>query len=107
MKNLTRGFVSVMERWMPDPLVIAIFLTLVTIVAALGATDYTITQAIDSWGDSYWSLLRFTAQMILILALGHVLANTRAVAALLQLVAKQIKTPRMAYSGLAIFAGLA
>ena len=92
---------------MPDPLVIAIFLTVITIVAAMSFTDFTVTQAIDAWGNSYWRLLAFTTQMILILGLGHVLANTRAVSALLNGIAQQVRSARTAYVGLTVFAGLA
>lgn len=100
-------FVKVAERWMPDPLVIAIFLTAVSFAAALMFTDFGAGQAIEAWGNSYWALLRFTAQMILILALGHVLANTRAVRRLLVAVASLVRSAQMAYVGLTIFASLA
>ena len=92
---------------MPDPLVIAIFLTAISFAAALMFTDFSAVQAVEAWGDSYWTLLRFTAQMILILALGHVLANTRAVRRLLVAVASLVRSAKMAYVGLTIFASLA
>jgi short-chain fatty acids transporter len=107
LKRTTAFFVSVAERWMPDPLVIAIFLTAVSFAAALMFTDFTAGQSVEAWGDSYWSLLRFTAQMILILALGHVLASTRAVRGLLVAVARRVRSAQMAYVGLTIFASLA
>jgi short-chain fatty acids transporter len=107
LKRTTRIFVVVGERWMPDPLVIAIFLTAVAFAAALAFTDFTAGQSVEAWGNSYWRLLRFTAQMILILALGHVLANTRAVRRLLIAVASLIRSARMAYVGLTMFASLA
>lgn len=92
---------------MPDPLVIAIFLTAVSFVCVLLFTDFSAGQAVTAWGDSYWSLLRFTGQMILILALGHVLANTRAANRLLFAVASRIHSAQMAYAGLTVFASLA
>ena len=69
LRRTINFFVKVTERWMPDPLVIAIFLTAVALAAALLFTDFTASQSVEAWGNSYWSLLRFTAQMILILAL--------------------------------------
>lgn len=107
LRRITGFFVNIAERWMPDPLVIAIFLTAVGFVAALLLTDFTTGQAVEAWGNSYWTLLRFTAQMILILALGHVLANTRAVRRLLVAVASQVRSAPMAYIGLTLFASLA
>ena len=92
---------------MPDPLVIAIFLTMISFGAVLFFTDFSAGQAVDAWGGSYWSLLRFTAQMILILALGHVVAHTRPVQRLLVAVASLVHSARMAYIGITLFAGLA
>ncbi len=97
-------FVKVAERWMPDPLVIAIFLTAVSFVCALLFTDFTAMQSVDAWGSSYWGLLRFTAQMILILALAHVLANTRPVNKALVWLASFVRSAEMAYVGITMFA---
>ena len=72
MQRLVGFFVKVAERWTPDPLVMAIFLTGVAFVASLLFTDFTAGQSVEAWGNSHWALLRFTAQMILILALGPV-----------------------------------
>ena len=92
---------------MPDPLVIAIFLTFISFSAVLFFTDFSAGQAVDAWGGSYWGLLRFTAQMILILALGHVVAHTRPVQSMLVAVASLVRSARMAYIGITLFAGLA
>ena len=100
-------FVKVAERWMPDPLVIAIFLTAVSFVCALLFTDFTAMQSVDAWGSSYWGLLRFTAQMILILALAHVLANTRPVNKALVWLASFVRSAEMAYVGITMFASVA
>ncbi|MDP6993949.1 MAG: TIGR00366 family protein [Woeseiaceae bacterium] len=100
-------FVKVAERWMPDPLVIAIFLTAVSFVCALLFTDFTAMQSVEAWGNSYWDLLRFTAQMILILALAHVLANTRPVNKALVWLASFVRSAEMAYVGITMFASAA
>ena len=92
---------------MPGPLVIAIFLTAITFVAALLLTDFGVGQTIDAWGTGYWSLLRFTAQMILILGLGHLVANTRPVFKALTFAAGFFRTAPMAYAGLTITASCA
>lgn len=92
---------------MPDPLVIAIFLTIVTFLAALIFTDFGPGQAVDAWGEGYWGLLRFTAQMILILALGHVVAHTRGVHRILVAIFSRVHSARAAYVSLTTFAGIA
>lgn len=107
LRRVTGFFVRAAERWTPDPLVIAIFLTAVAFAAALAFTDFSAGQAVAAWGDSYWALLRFTAQMILILALGHVLAHTRAVYSLLVAIAGTMRSARMAYVGITTIASLA
>ena len=106
LRTLTSFFVRIAERWMPDPLVIAIFLTFLCYFAALSFTDFTVGQTIDAWGNGYWSLLQFTCQMILILALGHVVAHTRPVNKLLTNFALKIHSPRMAYIGITLLAGI-
>ena len=106
LRRTSDVFVNVAERWMPDPLVIAIFLTAVSFVCALLFTDFTAVQAVEAWGNSYWDLLRFTAQMVLILALAHVLANTRAVNRLLVSLAGFVRSAQMAYVGITMFASV-
>jgi len=85
----------VFRRLIPDPLVIAILLTLFTILAALAwgsfapGSDRWLT-ILDAWQDSetgIWKLLAFAMQMSLILLTGHVLASTRPVRACIGLIA--------------------
>jgi len=99
---MTGFFVRVAERWMPDPLVIAIGLTMVCFGAAVILTPFGPIETIDAWGEGYWSLLEFTAQMILMLALGHVVAHTRPVHKSLLWVASLVTSARMAYIGLTV-----
>jgi short-chain fatty acids transporter len=106
LKSLSGFFVRLAERWMPDPLVIAIALTMVCFVAAVALTPFGPLQTIDAWGEGYWSLLRFTAQMILILALGHVVAHTRPVHGALIWIASFVKSARIAYIGLTVLAAV-
>jgi short-chain fatty acids transporter len=96
-----RGFVAmsvnVFERWMPDPFVIAIGLTLVTALAALllapkGTPDVIIT----SWYKGIFDILAFAFQMILILATGHALANAPVVKRGIRAIVSVAKTPNQA-----------
>lgn len=106
LSKITRFFVRLADRWMPDPLVIAIFLTFICLISAVIFTDFGPEQAVEAWGVGYWSLLAFTLQMILILGLGHVVAHTRAVHRLLVMAAARIKSARMAYAGLAFISAV-
>jgi short-chain fatty acids transporter len=105
-KSLSGFFVGLAERWMPDPLVIAIALTLVCFGAAVALTPFGVLQTVDAWGEGFWSLLRFTAQMILVLALGHVVAHTRPVHRVLVWMASFAKSARFAYVGLTLLASV-
>lgn len=86
---------AVFQRIVPDPLVLAVGLTvLVFIVALLGGTypesvdgtDQRFLFILDQWrADSgLWKLLAFAMEMCLILLGGHVLAETAPVRALLR-----------------------
>ena len=73
----------IMERIIPDPFVIAILLTLLTIVAAFLWGDFgdktKFAGIIDSWSDGktgMWMLLGFGMQMCLVLVTGYALATT-------------------------------
>ena len=105
MFRLISGFfVRLAERWMPDPLVIAIALTMVCFVAVVALTPFGVMQTIDAWGVGYWSLLSFTCQMILVLALGHVVAHTRPVNMALVGLSRRVNSARTAYIGLTLVA---
>jgi short-chain fatty acids transporter len=106
LKITTRFLVRLADRWMPDPLVVAIFLTFSCLLAAVVFTDFGVTESVDAWGASFWSLLAFTMQMVLILGLGHVVAHTKPVHRALVVIADKIKSARLAYGGLAFVAGI-
>jgi len=96
-----RGFVaicvSLFERWMPDPFVIAIVLTLATGLAAFvlapnGKPDVIIT----SWYAGIFKILTFAFQMILILVAGHALANAPPIKRAIVAIVSIAKTPNQA-----------
>ncbi len=96
-----RGFVSlsvsIFERWMPDPFVLAIGLTFATALAALLlAPKGTPSVIITSWYDGIFAILTFAFQMILILVTGHALANAPPVIRGIRAVVSLAKTPNQA-----------
>ena len=105
MRSVTQFFVRLADRWMPDPLVIAVFLTVVCIAAAGLFTDFGPVDTINAWGTSFWNLLAFTMQMVLILGLGHIAAHTDPVNRVLQFIADRVKSANAAYAGMAALAG--
>jgi len=80
--------ISHLFRWLiPDPFVIAILLSVVTVVAALlwgsfGSSEEPFYVLIDAWSSNesgIWKLLAFSMQMCLVLVTGHALASTRVI----------------------------
>lgn len=86
----------VFRHVMPDPFVLAVLLTLLTLVLARLATGTTFPQLVDAWSSGLWGLLAFGMQMCLILVTGHALASSPPVSALLDRLAKLLRTPAQA-----------
>ncbi|MBP3758843.1 MAG: TIGR00366 family protein, partial [Firmicutes bacterium] len=78
-KKFTNGCVSLVNRWLPDPFLFAIILTIVVYIAALFTTRMTPIEMVNAWGNDagFWSLLGFAMQMVLVLVLGSAMASAR------------------------------
>ena len=105
MTTFSESFIRTARNMLPMPFTIAILLTLVTMLLALvltgpvedQSTPYFI-QILGFWEKGFWDLLSFAMQMMLMLVLGHVLALTRPVDALIQkLVRYCTDTPKAAF----------
>lgn len=106
-------------RWVPDPFVIAILLTLVTLGLAMLVTGVPWDHAVGHWGgrlkdgeliaaeSGLWKFLRFGMQMCLILVTGHALASAPAVKRAVARVAGAPKTAAQAVALTAVVAMLA
>ena len=96
MKAIIRFFDRIIQRVLPDPFVIAIFLTLATLVWAYYAQPADSRdgqQIIGYWGDGFWSLAAFTLQMSMILIGGYVVATSKPVQGLLKFLVSFVNTP--------------
>lgn len=78
-KKFTNGCVRVVNRWLPDPFLFAIILTIVVFIAALFGTQQTPLELVDAWGNNkgFWGLLSFSMQMALVLVLGSAMASAK------------------------------
>ena len=80
-KKFTNGCVRVVNRWLPDPFLFAIILTIVVFIAAMAGTQQGPLELVWAWGgkgatkDGFWSLLAFAMQMALVLVLGSAMAS--------------------------------
>lgn len=88
------------QRWVPDPLVLAVLLTLLTMIAAavVSGGDLTLLQVWsgDATHDGFWSLLAFAMQMCLVLVTGHALVESPPLRRLLSRLAAGADSPAYA-----------
>ena len=96
MSKITAFFTELMRRYLPDPFVFAIMLTLLTMALAFGVENRPINDVVQDWGKGFWSLLAFTTQMAVILVMGYVLAAAPIVDRFLDRIASHVHTPRQA-----------
>ena len=76
-------FTKLVERYLPDPFIFVIMLTIITLGIANLATPATTLEVITSWGSGFWNLLSFAMQMLLVLVTGYMLASTSLISKLL------------------------
>lgn len=88
--------VRLAERWMPDPFIFAILLTLLTLGMGLLVTPHGLMALLGFWGQGFWAFLEFAMQMALILVTGHALASAPPIRALLQRLVDVPQTPAQA-----------
>ncbi|WP_284335171.1 short-chain fatty acid transporter [Comamonas sp. NoAH] len=96
MSKITAFFTELMRKYLPDPFVFAILLTLLTMALAFAVESRPIDLVVADWGKGFWSLLAFTTQMAVILVMGYVLAAAPVVNRFLDKIASYVDTPRQA-----------
>ena len=85
--------VRLVQRWLPEPFIFAIILTLVAAVLAMPICHQTPLEVVDHWGGGVWNLLAFAMQMSLVLVCGSTLATAPVVKRGISLLAAIPKTP--------------
>ena len=108
--RISRGLTWVVSRYLPDPLIFAILLTIITFIAGMasmgtsaGLTVLNIDVApawldrpvmmVRLWGEGFWNLLAFGMQMALVVVTGHALASSGPIKNLMRTIASTAKTP--------------
>ncbi|QDR82533.1 TIGR00366 family protein [Sporomusa termitida] len=90
---ISRFFTSIVNKYLPDPLVFAILLTIITFVLGITITPHSALDMVNMWGDGFWNLLAFAMQMSLVLVTGHALASSGPVKRGMTALASVAKTP--------------
>ncbi|MBP3040254.1 TIGR00366 family protein [Bacillaceae bacterium Marseille-Q3522] len=93
MGVISNFFTKLVNKYMPDPLVFAILLTILVFFLGIGLTPSTPLDMIEMWGDGFWGLLAFAMQMVLVIVTGHALAATPLVRKYMGKTAAIAKTP--------------
>ena len=88
--------VRLVQRWLPEPFIFAILLTLVAAVVAMGVCSQTPVEVLEHWGGGVWNLLAFAMQMALVLVCGSALAAAPAVKRAIDGLARLPKSPAAA-----------
>jgi short-chain fatty acids transporter len=106
MKALTRFFVTIMQKYLPDAFLFAVILTFIAFGAAWIFTDKGLIDIVNAWGNGLWGLLAFAMQMILIVVTGHVMAISKPMKKLLAAIASIPQTAAGAGMVCALVAGI-
>ena len=93
LHRASKPFVKLVERYLPDPYIFVLLLTLITFAFAVVIQNQSPLTTIQQWGDGFWGLLTFSMQMLLVLVTGFMLACTPLVKALLERLASLAKSP--------------
>lgn len=88
--------VKLVQRWLPEPFIFAIILTLVAGCLAMPICHQTPIEVVENWGGGVWNLLAFAMQMALVLVCGSTLAAAPAVKRVISKLASVPKTPAAA-----------
>ena len=101
-KKFTNACVRVMNRWLPDPFLFAIILTIVVFIAAMIGTQQGPLELVWAWGgkgltgDGFWGLLSFSMQMALVLVFGSAMASAKICKRILGAIASVAKNRKSA-----------
>lgn len=76
MVQITNILNSFIQRYLPNPFVIAVFLLVLITVSALSITQTPPTVIITSFTSGFWSLLGFTMQLSIVLITSATIANS-------------------------------
>ncbi|QHJ11024.1 Putative short-chain fatty acid transporter [Paraglaciecola mesophila] len=93
LNRAAKPFIKLVERYLPDPYIFVLLLTLVTIGAAVTLEQQPLMTVIGQWGNGLWGLLSFSMQMLLVLVSGFMLASTPLMKNMLARLAKLGNTP--------------
>ena len=101
LRKLSKSLNVGMDKYLPDAIVFAMILTLITFVAGIVLTDSSPLDMIVYWGSGFWGFLSFSMQMTVIIATGYIVASAPLAKKFLY---KLCKIPKNAVQGVVFIA---
>ncbi|TDQ56523.1 short-chain fatty acids transporter [Mesocricetibacter intestinalis] len=93
ISRVSRFMTALVSKYMPDPLVLAVLLSMLIFFTAWGTTEHGPVALINMWGDGFWNLLSFSMQMAMVVVTGNALASAPQIRGFLHTSAAIAKTP--------------
>ncbi|WP_202708035.1 short-chain fatty acid transporter [Sporosalibacterium faouarense] len=106
-KRFTNGCVTLVQKYLPDPFLFAVILTILVFILGIVLTGQGPMDMIIHWSGGFWSLLSFSMQMALVLVTGHTLANAPIIKKGLRNLASFCKTPTQAIFAVSLVSAIA
>ncbi|SFD40447.1 short-chain fatty acids transporter [Bacillus sp. OV194] len=107
MKALSNFFTALVQRFLPDPFVFALILTIILFLSGVIFTHHSPIEMVGFWGSGFWNLLAFAMQMALVLVTGHALASSPLIKKWMVRLAGIAKTPAQGVILVTVGSGLA
>ncbi|SBS31916.1 Short-chain fatty acids transporter [Marinomonas spartinae] len=96
LQKISQFFVILLQRFLPDPFIFAIVLTLVVFLLVMPITGQGPMQVVNAWAGGFWNLLSFSMKMAMVVVTGHAMASAPAFKRKLAMLAGVAKTPGQA-----------
>lgn len=95
-KKFTKACVSLVQKYLSDPFLFAIILTVIVFIGTMISTSQGIIAVTEHWYAGFWKLLAFSMQMALVLITGNTMASAPIITRGLDNLAGIARTPKQA-----------
>lgn len=106
LTRLAERSAEIFRRWLPDPFVFAVLLTILTALTAMVWVGAGPAEILTGWYEGFWTLLEFGMQMVLIVATGYAIALSPAARHAIDRLAARVKGPDTVYVVVLLAGGL-
>ena len=96
LQKTSQFFVTLLQRYLPDPFIFAIVLTFAVFLLVMPSTGQGPMQVVNAWAGGFWNLLSFSMQMAMVVVTGHAMASAPAFKRKLAMLAGVATTPGQA-----------